>query len=104
MASAADDLGINNIMTQPTKELCDQITASKTTSGNKVVALFGVSMLNYRGPVGDYAWCCIDAMLGDGTSSAFAFLAGICMGKALETKDANFWDEVILNFKRTNNL
>lgn len=103
LADTADDLGINNIMTTPTKELCDQIAASAVPSGVNVQQLFAVSMIDYRGPVGDYASQLIRVQLGDATS-AFAFLAGICMGRAAlgdtpPMTDVEFWYRFIENLQ-----
>lgn len=53
-----------------TKKLVNRIVASPHSNGKKLFQLFAVTMLNYRGPVADYAWDEIQKTVGADMANA----------------------------------
>ncbi len=73
-------------MTTPTRDellaAVLKIEAAPYDLTGKITRLYGVAMLDYRGPAGDLAWQAMRRLAGDQQTSAIAFLTGFCSAGA----------------------
>jgi hypothetical protein len=81
--------------THPTSEIVERICSTRITGSQKLVRLFAVAMIDYRGPVGDLAWEKIREVTGEDYASALAFISGFVMGATKEMPNAERWRELV---------